>query len=114
MKINGGVYKYLFLATEDKEVIQRFKTEFNETILLPDRNLPDYHGEIITSLFNNEGITKRTATEEYLEDMYFLSKCDSLIANVSSGIITVLLMNNGRYEFTRIVDYGEYSVTTVR
>lgn len=82
----------VFLATDDFNVIQRFKNEF-EKVIIQDKQLPD--------IKNNEGIHQwgqknndytiaDRVLKESIIDMYLLSKCEFLFYQGNSSFSTIV------------------------
>lgn len=55
-----------------------------------------------------EGLSFREQTEEYIEGVYLLSKCDSLYGSVGGGIWFSYFLNGGKYEHVELYDEGNY------
>ena len=103
-------FEQIFLATDDLEAINAFKTEFGETVI--------YYTDVVRGegnvsvAFSNE---KRQhhhylLAYEVLRDMYTLSACQGLVAGVSQVSICARIAKrarNEKYQFEEIIDNGK-------
>ena len=102
----------LFLATEDKNILQIFQESFGDYLLTFDKPFKDY----IVGKTENNIVTEREngyflSGKEYLIEMMLLTKCNSLIASGGSGSNGVMFFAEKNfdniYEF-RLGSYGIY------
>lgn len=100
--------QYIYLATEDIEIWNRFNSEFpgkvisfqqNHFSLSSNENINDYANKMVSPYRRNR---------EYLTSIYILSKCNILLAGATSGSIGALLMSDS-YEYYHIYQLGLYS-----
>lgn len=102
-------YKYIFLSTEDANIYNKFSEIYQSKVLsVGNQRIDHYVGGAVLEQRNTEGMTKRELTMQYLEEMFLLSKCDSLLCGITSSLIPTLLWNGGRYEETYVFDLGKY------
>lgn len=108
MEVNTKV----FLATEDRDVLQRFRQEFPEQL--------SYHkgatgwvdhteNEYIADHFRHKSLDRKKMGMDYLVSLYCLSKCSKLIAGRTSGSVmahifaseeqSALFVNRGTYGY---------------
>lgn len=99
----------IFVTSDDSSVIEILKEEFGEKLLYInrkrnsffDKNKPvsaeDIEKNDLQSV--DEKIQKQ---KDYIKEIYFLSKCNSLIASTNGGSVCAALWNCGKYEHTII------------
>ncbi len=100
----------LYLCTEDQNIVGQFENEFGDKLYLVDRNYyrdPEGNNEYITNIINKTTPPKK-AGEDYLRQIYFLTKCSFAILSrtsatpcilFSSDYIDKYIWNLGRYGF---------------
>lgn len=103
---------HIYLATEEKNIYDRFNTEFPNMILINKRMWYDkYYSSNINAIgemhFNRKDDDYRKSLE-YLSSINLLSKCSSLIAGNCGGSMAAVFMNNLCYEYMHIFDCGFY------
>lgn len=104
-------YSYIFLSTEDADILKRMQQEFKERLFYTDQKR--YHleeGQLLchqkASQAEGEGYTKGA---EYLCTLSLLSKCDAFVASGGcAGTHEVLKMNQGSFKRQYIFDLGVY------
>lgn len=97
--------KYIFLATEDKNVYDLFmKSDLADSIIAVDQERIDYSDEKNKNLFLSE-IKIRDKMNGYADNLrylgilWLLSKCNSLISTCECGAFQcAVAFNNGKYE----------------
>jgi hypothetical protein len=101
-------FDYIFLASEDLELIEKFKLRYGDLLIINNSKLLEYNGDgfIMSHFTNNQ--SKYAVTRDYLFELFLLSKCDGLISGKTSGVIFSLLLNRGKYKYTDIIDIGTY------
>jgi len=104
-----GGYDALFLATDDKEAIEKFGQAFGDKLL--------YYKDVIRTDGDETVMKSEDAREnhhyklglEVIRDMHTLSLCDGLIAGMSNVSIFARIMKQSReeaYQFLTIIDKG--------
>ena len=112
-RVNKYGYDYIFLATEDEDILTHMKnkfpgkiltvaqhrykvSDFNNTDLIRDLELESYSGNEYY-----EAVDDMTAN--YFYAMYLLSRCESLFANCMCGGVDIAnSFNQGRFARTEI------------
>lgn len=111
--------EYIFLSVDDREYQQNIVNYFGDKCLFIERhlhhlfvnNIPlplhdsKYWDQIHCEL---QGVPTREYTEEYITEVYLLSRCDSLYSCRNGGSIFACLLNGGKYEHVEMYDEGEY------
>ena len=106
-----GSYDAVYLATEDKNIIAAFREEFEEKLILPDRDAIDFDASSdkwITECFNDRRENDKYLTGlEYLVSMLILTKCTGLITSITSGSTGIMCLSDG-WEYLYVFDLGVY------
>ena len=103
---------YLFLATEDQDILNSFQKELHERLLfLPQRRYTkaDLHKTLYLAQAKNAD-KERNRLEDakmYLAAIYLLTKCNCFIGGRTGGTKGVLLMERG-FEYKYIYNLGLY------
>ena len=109
--------EWIYLATEEKEIADKFEKEFPNQILVNKRKYFDeFH-----SIRNNQGENARISwvhfdrendnyykSLEYFSSINLLSRCTALIAGNCGGSRTALYLNDNHYEYSYLFDLGVY------
>jgi hypothetical protein len=104
---------YVFLATEDADVLNRFKVEFGEKLLYVNqkrvsKNEMGEKGYLAAiNQQKNKGLDTFSKGIGYLSATYLLSKCNCYIAGRTGGSKGVLIMSEG-FEYKKLYDLGLY------
>lgn len=111
-------YNYIYLATEEEAIFEKFDKLFHGKVLVNKRN---YFDKKYYELKKEMGIDVRInhvhfsrdndafwTSLEYLSSIMLLSKCDALIAGNCGGSKAALYLNGGKYEYWHIFDLGLY------
>ena len=100
---------HVFLATEDKGAVEIFKESLGDQLVYTQKERYDSSVAYTqTHQFDRE-FDRYLKGEEYLTEIYILSKCNCLLSS-RVGILGVALpMNAGKYENKYIYDLGVYS-----
>ncbi len=107
--IEGKEYDAIFLSTEDPEIYLQFMSTFPGKVLsVGDNRIEHYSGGAIYTKENLGTHTRKEITMQYLEEMYLLARCDSLVTGITSSLVPTLLWNDGRYVVAYIFDLGTY------
>lgn len=105
---------YVFLATEDKDILDSFIEAFGDALLYNKQDRIS-SSEVNTNEFLAAIRLKTNSTVEqrkkmgvqYYEAIYLLSKCNCFISSRCGGAKGVLLMNN-KFEYKFIFNLGMY------
>lgn len=100
----------IYLSTEDKQIVQRFKKHYGRKLVVSTSFRVDYdiHTEACVSSYStNRDNDKYLQGLEYLRDEYVLSKCNCLIGGINGGTAGALLMGKG-FEYTYFWYLGRY------
>ncbi|MFV0366116.1 MAG: hypothetical protein ACK5JS_06380 [Mangrovibacterium sp.] len=99
----------LFLASEDVEVVAKFKAEFGAKLITNQQRL--YNADELAQVSYLSEIAENNKIEiakEYLVSVYMLSKCSCFIAGHTAGSVGAYLFSDG-YEYDHIWDLGTYN-----
>ncbi len=108
-QFDKGQYDMVFLATDDKEAVEKFSLEFKEKLI--------YFSDVIRT-DGDETVMKSEETREnhhyklgleVIRDMHTLSVCDGLIAGMSNVSIFARILKRSRdkeYSQLTIIDKG--------
>jgi len=100
----------IFLATEDINIVQKFKEVFGDICITLDREYIDYSGRVqIARLHIDRPNDHYLQGKEYLTQMVLLSTCNSFVSARCGGSVGVMMMTAG-FEHTYFFDIGHYDV----
>ena len=100
--------EYIFLATEDSDILKRFQAEFGYYVLVnQSTRFSDTKGRFLSEIMEEKKVEKYESGLNYLTSIYLLSQCDYLIAGRVSGLLGALLMNES-YKYQYFWNYGSY------
>lgn len=98
----------IFLATEDENILNEFKSEFgNSLIYINQKRFSNTENKYLSEIEFNRKNDSYLKGLEYLTSIVLLSRCNCFIAGRTSGTIGVMLMTNG-FEYTYFWDLGRY------
>lgn len=101
-------FEYVYLATEDSDILEEFKKIFKEKLFFVNVPLRKYdRNKLITQIEIDRANDKIIKGKEYLGQVYLLSKCRGIIAAGCGGTYGALLMNT-QYEYKFFWDLGVY------
>lgn len=104
-------YPYIYLATEDADILTRMKQEFGKRLLYTGQGRSRL-GDGESFLCQQKGgqtVNGYQKGADYLAALHLLSRCDSLLASGNcSGTGAALLMNRGAYRHQYIFELGFY------
>lgn len=87
--LNEGLYEYIFLATEDHNFWNIFHKELDDKIIEIEQNRVSFdfkkEHRTVAAFLNPSGEKRRAWGERYLFITYCLSRCTSLMYNMSAG-----------------------------
>lgn len=104
---------YVFIATEDMDILEMFMRAFGEKLLYVDQKrvrkfeLGESNYLASVNIEKNKGIDTFAKGIGYLSATYLLSRCDCYLAGRTGGSKGVLIMSNG-FEYKKIYDLGLY------
>lgn len=102
-------YNKIFLASEDKDIVKKFKEEFGDALIRNKQSLKNYDGKsYIGQIEYNRENDRYLSGLEYLTTIIILSKCNAIIAGRTSGLIAALILNDNNYEYHHIYTLGSY------
>ena len=97
-----------FLATEDKDIVNVFKTIFGDLCLTLDREYVDYiPGKLISNCHINRENDNFLQGKDYLTQIMILTTCNSLVAVRTNGATCAVMMENN-FEHTHLFYLGHY------
>ncbi len=106
--------EYIYLATEEKKIADRFKEIFPGKILENKRHYYDVSydkdkkiNRVSQVSFNREN-DDFLKSLEYLSSISLLSKCNSIVAGLCGGSEGAVYLNGGKYEVCYLFDKGVY------
>lgn len=103
---------YIFLATEDRSILDLFKSEFGDQLLyVNQRRVSKEEMQAVDLLIdaNKKSIEdKYMMGINYLASTYILSKCNCFIGGRTGGTKGVLLMSDS-FEYKQIYNLGFYN-----
>ncbi len=99
----------IFLATEDGTVYDKFSAHFKDAVVTNKKEYVHYEkGPIGKVVYSDDKKEKYLEGLEYLSQIIILSRCDCLVAGLTSGTIGAMLFTKG-YQYSYIFDLGHYS-----
>ena len=101
----------LFLATEDKNILNIFQESFGNCLLIFDKPFVDYvPGKSVGDTRIERKNDRFLSGKEYVIEMLLLSKCNSFIASGGAGANGVMLFAEKDFENTYAFRLGLYGV----
>lgn len=104
----------VYLATEDKRILAKFRDAFGDRLILPDTQYIDYDYtdnrvwyNWLFQYHNDRPNDKYLSGLEYIVSVLFLSQCKGLIASVNNGSVSALILSDG-FDYMYIFDLGVY------
>lgn len=105
---------FVFVSAETELVVNYLKKRFNDKVLFSNRlrrkisgfNIGEFASARKDLLIGNR--TSVSVNNDYLEEIYLLSKCTCLFSSKCSGSIVAAIWNRGQYEHMYIVNKGVY------
>ena len=109
-KINEWKCNKIFLATEDKTIVQIFKQVFRDFCVTFDKVFLDYNPQEYVSVQRIDRPNDHFLQgKEYLTEMILLSTCNSFVATQCNGTFFAVLAAD-KFEHTYIFNLGKYGV----
>lgn len=105
-----GYYEHIFIATEDKNILSKFKEHYGDRLLINQHTMIDYSGknwlnELYASI---DSESRQRITLEYFVSILLLSECDALIAPLVGGTLGAMRIK-GKYDKLYLTELGQYS-----
>ncbi len=104
-------YEYIFLATEDLNVYQKFKKVFGKKLLVTKTKFLDYtnYSNYIIDAQRMNGVDMYQNNLDYLSALYQLSKLKCFLAGNCTGTMGVLILTEG-FDYQYIYNTGRYGI----
>ena len=103
----------IFLATEDKTIVQTFKQILGDLCVTFDRKYVDYKsGEAISLVRIDRDNDYFLQGKDYLIQMVLLSTCNSFVTARCSGAVGVMMLADN-FEHTYFFNLGRYGMITL-
>ncbi len=100
----------IFLATEDKSIIEIFKSTFEDLCVTLEREYVNYTaGKIVTQCRINREDDYFLQGKDYLIQILLLSMCDSFVAARCFGTVGVMILAE-HFENTYFFNLGRYGI----
>ncbi|MCR4901621.1 MAG: hypothetical protein K6A23_02065 [Butyrivibrio sp.] len=104
-------YKYIYLATEDSEILEEMKSIYGNRLLYTDQERFSIDpGQLLINIHDARPKEKGKGFRlgaEYLLTLRLLSKCESLVASGNcGGTDEAIRENNGNYRITYVFNKG--------
>ncbi len=129
-KMDEFAYDYLYVTTQYEDTIKRFKKVFGDKLLYVKRNrasgISEQHKNLILAAQAAETITdahvrenwdqfggdRKEIQNNYIKEIYGLSKCESLLGTASGGMAVALIWNGGKYRDVALFDRSSVKMTS--
>ncbi len=108
-------YEYIYLATEDHDVLDVFRTRFGSKVLSCQQQRFSDKGsrklaELVRDVRDNNEADARQLGEEYYFSIALLACCDSIIGTHCAGMRAAITLNGCRYRLVRVFHKGKYGL----
>lgn len=100
-------YAQVFLATEDVTIYQNFAEHFGEALVTVDTEYVNYDASVTLEINDYALNHNKKKIMDYFANVYILSKCDVMVAGVTSGSVSALMLSEEKKE-TYFFDLGRY------
>lgn len=94
----------IFLATEDKDIVEAFKTTFKDELILNDSSYVEYNDGFLSDIALKD---KMKYNVDYFTNIYILSKCNCMVGGRTSGSVSAAVLSKG-WEYSYFFDLGTY------
>lgn len=112
-------YEYIYLASEEKAIVDYMNERFPGKVLINKRVFYDEATNVDYSNYNNDHIglsgavfdrdnNKYLIGIEYISSMNLAASCNSFVAGACGGTTGVLMMNNLKFREKYIFNLGKY------
>lgn len=118
---SNSAIKYIFLKTEERSVVERFRDIFSSMLLcftgheyfdgyepIDHGDDPLNHNFLPAYIMRHGRRSQYHLNLEYIQNIYAASKCHHLIAGINNGTIGAVVMNDRQYIQKEIIDLGRY------
>ncbi len=105
-KLNQGEYKYVFISSDDREGLERFKQEFGDRCIYYDRRLVNHfkNGKAVSDIEKLHvefqdlpgELFMKQLEYDYICETLMLSKCDALMSNPNGLEKIVRIITNNK------------------
>lgn len=108
-------YDYIFLTTDDRECLEKFKEYFQDKCIYIERPLAHFFQggknvkDISERYIELQGVSVEERTKEYITETYLLAKCNSLYSCIGGAGKWAYFVNGGKYEHLEVYNEGVYS-----
>ena len=106
----------VFLATDSDYAVETFRQAFGKQLIVMSRMRSpigyDKQRDKSKPMYAAENIIQ--TSKDYIAEMELLASCDSLLGSVSSGLRYAVVLNNLRYNYIEILNYGRFNDKRVR
>lgn len=103
----------IYLATEDKKIVQTFKNVFGDLCVALDREYVDYQpGQAIGTIRIDRENDHYLQGKEYLLQIAIAATCNSFIAARCSGSVSVMMLADN-FEHTYFFNLGKYGLISL-
>lgn len=104
---------YIYVIAETSYSLNVFKERFGDKLIHSGRDVKQINELNYTKYYESAMIYKESHPQvndniDYLEEVYLLSKCTSIMAGKCSGSVVAALWNHGKYEQMNILQLGVY------
>lgn len=105
--------EYIYIATEDKLIADRFHEEFPNKVIENKRHyfnekFDENNLERVSQVHFNRENDDYLKMLEYMSSINIVSKCDYLVTGLSGGSEMAIYRNGNRYKYSYIFDKGVY------
>lgn len=103
-------YEYVYLATEDQIILEKFKNKYSEKLLFYNReHIPYNHSEFknIATYTSQMNSSKKQQGMDYLMQIMLLTQCQGFVGGITSASICATCLPN-TWENTYVFDLGTY------
>lgn len=107
----------VFISAEYQQTIDVMQAAFGEKLLYTRRERKNFSADSPDEYKNRrrkyyQKVSREQINIDYLKEVYFLSRCTSLVAGRASASIVAALWNGGKYEHRHIYELGSYTTDT--
>lgn len=103
----------IFLATEDKNIVQAFKNVFGDLCVTFDREYVDYQpGQAVGLVRIDRPNDHFQQGKDYLTQMVLASMCNSFVAARCGGSYATMMLAD-KFEHTYFFNLGRYGVISL-
>lgn len=109
-RLLAGGYEYIYIATEDLDILEKFQSSFGERLLFSDQiRIHQNVDKVLMDIkFQRENDSYLRGLE-YCVVINILAECGSLLANCNCyGAFGAIAINKGKYITCEVMDSGIY------